>query len=74
MPRYFFDIDDGRRRVHDATGMDLRDEDGAMREAGYLLQTLADIRQMERRPGTTTVRVRDGDDEEIYEGTARLEY
>lgn len=73
MPRYFFDIDDGKRQVHDTLGMELSSADKAMVEASTLLRTLAEIRQIERRPGTTVVRVRDGDDEEIYEGSARLE-
>ena len=73
MPRYFFDVDDGKRQVHDKVGMELPSEDRAMVEASALLRTLAEIRQIEGRPGTTVVRVRDGDNEEIYEGSARLE-
>ena len=73
MSRYFFDVDDGKRQVHDEVGMELPSEDRAMVEASTLLRTLAEIRQIERRPGTTTVRVRNGDGEKIYEGSAHLE-
>lgn len=73
MPRYFFDIDDGKRQVHDVIGMDLSSADRAMVEASTLLRTLAEIRHIEGRPGTTIVTVRDFDDEKIYEGSAHLE-
>ena len=73
MPRYYFDIDDGKRQVHDVIGMDLSSADRAMVEASTLLRTLAEIRQIEGRPGTTIVTVRDCDDEKIYEGSAHLE-
>ena len=73
MPRYFFDVDDGKRQVHDVVGMELSSADRAMVEASTLLRTLAEIRRIEGRPGTTVVRVRDVDDEQIYEGSAHLE-
>lgn len=73
MTRYFFDVDDGKRQVHDEVGMDLPNEDRAMVEASALLRTLAEIRQIEGRPGTTVVRIRNIDGEGIFKGSVRLE-
>ena len=73
MPRYFFDIDDCKRCVRDQVGMELPNDDNAMQEASTLLQTLADVRRFEGRLGTTMVKVRDSDGDEIYTGLARLE-
>ena len=36
MPRYFFDVDDGKRQVHDVIGMELSSADRAMVEASTL--------------------------------------
>lgn len=73
MARYFFDIDDGKRRVHDRTGMDLPSEISVLKEAGHLLLALAELRHVEDRPGVTVVRVRDSEGEQVYEGSTCLE-
>ncbi len=72
MPRYFFDVDDGQRQVRDEIGMELANGLIARTEAATLLHTLADIRHIERRPGTTIVRVRDARGEEVYEGSVEV--
>ena len=73
MPRYFFDIDDGRRRSHDEWGMELPNLDKAKNEASSLLRTLAEVRNIEKRPGATMVRVRDASGEKVYEGLTHVE-
>ena len=73
MPKYFFDIDDGRRRAHDEWGMELPDFEMAKKEAVSLLRTLAEVRHMEKRPGATLVRVRNDSGEAIYEGLTHVE-
>ena len=73
MPRYFFDIDDGKRRARDEWGMELPNLERAKKEAGTLLRTLSDIRNIERRPGTSFVKVRMGGDEQVFEGSTCFE-
>lgn len=67
MQRYFFDVDDGRRQVRDEIGKPFLTRDLATLEAGTLLRTLADIRHIEGRPGTTRVIVRDEYGREVHE-------
>ena len=66
MERFFFDVDDGRRRVRDEIGKELFDREVAVLEAGILLRSLAVIRSIEGRPGTTFVTVRAAQGETIY--------
>ena len=73
MPRYFFDVDDGARQFRDKIGMELSGTLAAMTEAGTLLHTIADIRHIERRPGITTVRVRDALGDEVHERSVDVE-
>lgn len=73
MPRYFFDIDDGKRRARDEWGMELPNLDKVKNEANSLLRTLAEVRQIEKRPGATMVRVRDASGGEVYEGLTYVE-
>ena len=69
MPRYFFDIEDDGRKVRDAVGMELIGDDSAMHEGLRLLQTLADLRQSEGRPGHTYLRIRRWDGFQLYTAT-----
>ena len=69
MPRYFFDIDDGERKVRDDVGMELRSNDSAMQEGVRLLQTLDELRRSEGRPGSTYLRVRHSDGSHVYTGS-----
>ena len=72
MPRYFFDVDDGDRKVRDEVGMELIGNDSAMHEGLRLLQTLADLRQSEGRPGNTYLRIRRWDGFQLYTATVRV--
>ncbi len=74
MPRYFFDVEDGARKIRDSTGMDLGSDDLAMKEGSTLLQTLSNLRRAENRAGTTYVRVRDGQGHEVFTGSAHLDF
>lgn len=73
MPRYYFDVDDGERKVRDVIGMNLGIDDLAMKEGSTLLQTLSNLRQAEDRPGTTYVRVLDTHGHQVFTGSAHLE-
>lgn len=66
MTRYFFDVDDGRRRVRDEVGVELIDLQVARMEAARLLQTLAELRRIEGRSGTTYVTVRNAQGETVH--------
>jgi hypothetical protein len=66
LERFFFDVDDGKRQVRDAIGKDLLDRGAAVLEAGVLLRSLAVIRTLEGRPGTTLVTVRDAQGATVY--------
>ena len=72
LERFFFDVDDGKRRVHDEVGRCLIDLDVAVLEAGILLRSLAVIRTIEGRPGTTYVTVRDAHGEKVHEVSTTL--
>ena len=72
MPRYFFDVDDGDRKVRDEVGMELIGDDSAMHEGLRLLQTLADLRQSEKRPGSAYMKIRRWDGFQLYTGTVRV--
>lgn len=71
--RYFFDVDDGERQVRDQIGKRLINEAMAVMEAGVLLRSLAAIKIMQDRPGTTYVTVRDAKGNRVHRGSTRLE-
>ena len=72
IPRYFFDIDDGLRRARDKWGKELPDVNHVMKEVNNLIRTLSDIRDIEKRSGTTFVKVRLGEDEQVIEVSTSL--
>ncbi|MGI3902554.1 MAG: DUF6894 family protein [Janthinobacterium lividum] len=73
MQRFFFDVDDGERQVHDAIGKSLVNVEMAALEADVLLRSLAALKLMQSRPGRTFVRVRDAEGKRVHEGSTYLE-
>ena len=72
MQRFFFDVDDGKRQVRDEIGRDLFDVEFAVLEAGILIRSLAVIRTIEGRPGTTYVTVRNAHGDTVHEDSTTL--
>ena len=73
MPRFFFDTDDGVRRVHDAVGMDLSSEVDIPSALCDLLFDLehAEILKGDRRHFDVTIRNAIG--VTVYKGTMMLD-
>ena len=71
--RFYFDVDDGQRQVRDTVGRSLINETMAVMEAGVLLRSLAAIKIMQDRPGTTYVTVRDAKGNRVHRGSTHLE-
>ena len=69
MPLFFFDVDDGKHQIRDEIGKSLISPALIALEVDALLLTLADLMQIEGRPGTTRVSVRDENGRQVYEGT-----
>jgi hypothetical protein len=61
MPRYFFDLNDGRKIIPDLEGTDLPDDDSARAHAAQVARELARNREQETRSWRLTVR----DEEEM---------
>ena len=72
MPRYFFDIDDGMRDVHDDEGVDLADSASARKEAIGTLAELAHDMLPDGNNHVFKARVRDETGKLIYEAALTL--
>ena len=70
--RYFFDVDDGPRQVRDEVGKSLVSLEMAILEAGVLLRSVAALKLMQSKPGTTYVRVRDANGKRVHQGSTQI--
>ena len=73
MPRFYFDTDDGVRRVHDTAGIDLTGPTDIPTEAHDLLFDLGHAEILKGRPRQFTATVRDATGAKIYRVTATLD-
>ena len=73
MPRYFFDIDDGKHHLRDERGRELADQFAAVSEAQALLSTLRDLQGLEHRSSAAAISVRDEAGSLIHEGSLSLD-
>ena len=69
---FFFDTDDGERRIADGSGTDLPDEAEAVEQAVSLLRDLSHARIASGAPRTFSVRVRDANGEDLYAASLQL--
>ena len=73
LPRYFFEIDDGKHHLRDERGRELADQFAATAEAHDLLRTLRDLQGLEHRSSVAAISVRDDSGSMIYEGSLSLD-
>ena len=73
LPRYFFDIHDGKHHTRDERGRELPDQFAAATEAQVLLSTLRDLQELEHRSSVAAISVRDDAGSLIYEGSLSLD-
>jgi hypothetical protein len=71
--RYFFDVDDDGRQVRDKVGKELINLKAAEMQSGMLLRSLRSLRQMQGRPGTSYVSVRDVSGRKVHQASAHLD-
>ncbi len=69
MPRFFFDLSDGRAEFRDETGIDLP-QDGIVAEVRSLLRLLADERRREGRSAMVVADVRNEAGRIVFHATA----
>ncbi|MCG5249466.1 DUF6894 family protein [Methylorubrum extorquens] len=72
MPRYFFDIDDGVRDVHDDEGVTFNDQESARKEAIVTLAELAKDILLDGNDHVFKAQVRDETGKRIYEAALTL--
>ncbi len=69
---FFFDTDDGERRVSDPSGTELPDEAEAVEQAVSLLRDLSHLPVSPGEPRSCAVRVRNADGRALYAASLRL--
>ena len=74
MPRFFYDVDDQGRRVHDKLGIDQIDIVHALHDATFIVQLLASKRQSKAQPGVVSVTIRSENGTCLYEACATLAF
>lgn len=72
MGRYFYDIYDRGRRVHDDLGIALDTVAAAINEASMVVDNLADEARFDARSGLILVSMRDETGQCLYEASASL--
>lgn len=73
MPLFFFDVDDGRRRIRDDTGMSLDDADRVEAEVERIVYDLAFGELLGGVSRRFTATVRDEAGQIVYRGTMTLD-